>query len=222
MQQRVFRATALLAAIAGLVGCGGNGIPLVKHFEPASQYEVRSAQHWSLISADATDRTIEALEAAGVHQGTPIYVATPDSAGPFDYAFRDLLTTDLVQRGAAVQLHPVPGQYTVVYHAQVVKHPSVYSARYAREGDYGYYVGEGVTVRRGLHNTQALPAPVTAGGTYAGNHAYATGTEVILTTAVVHQDRFVSRTTDVYYLKNVDAALFQSSFTNVNLKVVSQ
>ncbi|WP_144011804.1 hypothetical protein [Vandammella animalimorsus] len=222
MHQRVFHAAALAVAVAGLVGCGSSAIPLSRNFDQAGQYKVRSAQHWSVISADAANRTAAALEAAGVTQGSPIYVAIPENAGQFEWAFRDMLMTRLVERGAAVQQHPVAGQYTVVYHSQVVRHPS--NLWISGHGGRSYYnLGDGVSVRYGHHNTQTTPlSPNYDHDGPLPGYSGQTGTELVLTTAVLHNERFLSRTTDVYYLENVDAGLFQSSFKNINMKVVNQ
>lgn len=215
MHQRIFRATALAIAVTGLAGCVNTATPLSKNFDQADQYKVRSAQHWNVISADVMNRTLAALQAAGATAGAPVYVATPENAGTFETAFRDMITTRLVEGGASVQAHPVPGQYTVVYHTQVVRHAS--NMGYYNGGRDFQNLGDGVTVRYGQHNVEAVPAygPVSA---YSGQ----TGTEMVLTTAVLHQDKFLSRTTDVYYLENVDAGLFQSSFKNIKMKVVNQ
>ncbi|THU02747.1 hypothetical protein E9531_06485 [Lampropedia puyangensis] len=225
MHQRVFRTTALCLAVAGLVGCGSSAIPLSKNFDQTSQYKVRSAKHWSTISADATNRTVAALEAAGATQSTPLYVALPENASSFDWAFRDMLTTALVDSGATVQAHPVAGQYTVVYHTQVVRHPSNLWVTGHGGRDY-YNLGDGVTVRHGAHNIESVPLHQGYGHPELSTYSAQTGTELVLTTAVLHQDRFISRTTDVYYLENVDAGLFGvdngNSLKSVNLKVVNQ
>lgn len=224
MYSKTIRITAVLGAVAVLAGCGTitqQCAPGVKCLEAPSQYKVSSAGHWDVISKDIISSTLNNLQEAGVTQGTPIYVATPEGASRFDLAFRDFLTTRLVEAGASVHLQPAPGQFTVVYHTQVVRHPSNSGVKAGgQSGDY-YYLGEGVAVRRNQHNIMTED--------YTGNHAGSTGgfgrvpgTEMILTTSVINGEKFISRKTDVYYVENVDATLFQNSFKNINLKVVNQ
>lgn len=192
MHQRVLSVAALCLAVASLAGCSSSAIPLSQNFEQTTQHKVRSAQHWNTISADVADRTVVALGAAGATQASPMFVAVPDNASNFDLVFRDMIITDLVERGAAVLSHPQESQYIVVYNAKIVPHSS----------------------NQGLN------------GTISSAHGYSaqTGTELVLTTSVLHQGRFVSRTTDVYYLENVDAGLYDAvkSFKSLNMKVVSQ
>lgn len=192
MHQRVMSMSALCLAVAGMVGCSSSPIPLSQNFEQTSQYKVRSAQHWNAISADAADRTVDTLESMGVTQASPFYVALPENPSNFDLAFRDMITTDLVERGATVQSQPQASQYYVFYNAQVVPHKSNLALEHLSGPGRGY------------------SAP--------------TGTELVLTTSVLNQGRFVSRTTDVYYLENVDAGLYDvgNKFNSLNMKVVSQ
>lgn len=62
------------------------------------------------------------------------------------------------------------------------------------------------------------------GGYSDEQHVSSSNTEVILTTTVTSNGRFVSRESDVYYLANVDVPLFAKTthFRPVNMKVVAQ
>ncbi|MDH5856780.1 hypothetical protein E8K88_00225 [Lampropedia aestuarii] len=193
MHQRLLSVSALCLAVAALAaGCTSSAIPLSQNFEQTSQYKVRSAQHWHALSADAADRTVQTLESIGVTQAAPFYVALPEQPSKFDLAFRDMITTDLVERGAAVQSQPQGSQFYVVYNAQVVPHKSNLALEHLSSPGPGY--------------------------------SAQTGTELVLTTSVINQGRFVSRTTDVYYLENIDAGLYDvgNQFNSLNMKVVSQ
>lgn len=193
MHQRLLSVSALCLAVAALAaGCSSSAIPLSHNFEQTSQYKVRSAQHWHALSADAADRTVQTLESIGVTQAAPFYVALPEQPSKFDLAFRDMITTDLVERGAAVQSQPQGSQFYVVYNAQVVPHKSNLALEHL-----------------------SAPGP---------GYSAQTGTELVLTTSVINQGRFVSRTTDVYYLENTDAGLYDvgNQFNSLNMKVVSQ
>ncbi|MBS0610218.1 MAG: hypothetical protein JSS19_12810, partial [Proteobacteria bacterium] len=106
-----------------LAGCGSAPIPLAKNFELTSQYKVRSAGHWELVSRDVVAQTRATLEKSGYAPNTPLHVAAPAQPSAFDLGFRDFLITGLVQDGAAVQQSP-GAVLEVSYNTQVVRHNS--------------------------------------------------------------------------------------------------
>lgn len=210
-----------------LAGCSNAPIPLAKNFELTSQYKVRSAGHWELVSRDVAAQTRSALEKAGYGASTPMHVAPPPNPTAFDLAFRDFLITEFVQSGATVHQQPGAG-LDVTYHAQVVRHNS--DRPHFIPGQYTM-LAAGIMAAYGLRHehvdTQLLAAlGLTAAADYASsiNSGGPTNTELVLTTTVSRGGQYLSRTTDVYYLENADTPLFlrPSHYRAVNMKVVSQ
>ena len=58
-------ATAIAGLLATLAGCANSPIPLAQNFELTSQYKVRSAGHWDLVSRDVVGQTAATLDKAG-------------------------------------------------------------------------------------------------------------------------------------------------------------
>lgn len=227
----IYKKFGLALAVAGLAlataGCSHAPIPLAKNFELTSEYKVRSAGHWEILSRDVVSQTRDGLNQAGYQFDTPIYVSAPQNASAFDLAFRDFLITHLVQSGAKV--YDTPGQgLEITYNTQVVRHNS--DRPHFIPGQFTMLTG-GLMAAYGLRNThldtQLLAVLGLAGGVDYANSVNAggpTNTEMILTTTVAHAGRYVSRKTDVYYLENADTPLFlrPQYFRAVNMKVVGQ
>ena len=70
-------------AVIALAGCGSAPIPLAQNFERTSQYKVRSAGHWELLSRDVVAQTRATLEKAGYAASTPLHVVAPAPSSAF-------------------------------------------------------------------------------------------------------------------------------------------
>lgn len=222
---------ALCCAVAALAGCAMSPIPVAENFQLTTQKKVRSAGHWSLLSRDVVEQTLNSLENAGATPQTTLYVALPANAADFDLAFREFLITELVQRGRRV-LSTDTAVLTLNYQTQIVKHnserPNFVPGRVTA-------LTGGLYVMYGLNqlSTDALAAGVLG---LAGAADYAasastggpTSTELILTTTVTGAGRYMSRKTDVYYVEQSDSSLFSALYRDPatlglkSMKVVSQ
>ena len=219
--------TALAGLASVLVGCANSPIPLARNFELTSQYKVRSAGHWELVSRDVVGQTTATLDKAGVGS-LPVYVGLPARPSAFDQGFRDFLITQMVQGGKQVlTTSSDPQALQVSYQTQVVRHnsprphfiPGGFTMLAAGLGvAYGLrheHVDMKLIGVLGLAGVSDYAASINAGGP--------TATELILTTTVTRGGQYLARKTDVYYLENADTPLFtRPSYKNVNMKVVSQ
>lgn len=219
--------TVAAGAAFVLAGCGSAPIPLSKNFELTSQYKVRSAGHWELLSRDVVAQTRATLEKAGYAPNTPLHVAAPAQPSAFDLGFRDFLITEFVQEGATVQQGPGTA-LEVSYNTQVVRHNS--DRPHFIPGQFTM-LAAGVMAAYGLrHEHLDTKLLATLGLTTAADYANSinsggpTNTELILTTTVSRAGQYVARKTDVYYLENADTPLFlrPAHYRAVNMKVVSQ
>ena len=219
--------TVAAGAAFVLAGCGSAPIPLSKNFELTSQYKVRSAGHWELLSRDVVAQTRATLEKAGYAPNTPLHVAAPAQPSAFDLGFRDFLITEFVQEGASVQQGP-GATLEVSYNTQVVRHNS--DRPHFIPGQFTM-LAAGVMAAYGLrHEHLDTKLLATLGLTTAADYANSinsggpTNTELILTTTVSRAGQYGARHTDVYYLENADTPLFlrPAHYRAVNMKVVSQ
>lgn len=224
MLRTIWVRVAAVGVLAALAGCASSPIPVAQNFELTSQYKVRSAGHWDLVARDVANQTLETLRRTGEGAGRTLYVNLPDRASPFDRAFRDLLITKLVQSGRVVTVEP--GQSLAInYQAQVVRHNSVRPH---------HVPGQMTMITAGLYamyglRLEHLDAKAAGGLVLAGiadyvaseNTSGPTHTELILTTTVAGDGRYLARKTDVYYVEEPDIGLFAKA-SGRDLKVVAE
>lgn len=121
---------------------------------------------------------------------------------PFDTAFNDLLTSNLVQFGVHTVNRPEQAQLVVDYTIQTVYHPAATNTwRWPKPGVL-IALAAGVVV---LENAPwELVAAATGVDMYRANH-YETGQyQIIITTTVRDRERFVMRSSDIYFIDNAD------------------
>lgn len=212
--------TGLLAVAFVLLvsGCATN-IPQAENFAPSKQKKAMAAQHWGLIANDAVAQTHLALAKQATIQGTiknqPLYVADNTSTD-FSRAFRKYMIAGLIDAGFAVSAKK-EGAIEVGYEAQVIRHASSqdpqalgYKPGMATAGVAGFWV-----LRNALmtwSTTSAGIATVAAAGaydTYKAINPGETGVELLISTSIVHNDRYVMLNADAYYIEKDEAWLFE-------------
>ncbi|NTV11147.1 MAG: hypothetical protein HGA47_10285 [Zoogloea sp.] len=217
-----------MALAAMLTGCMSAPVPLAANFKSTTQKKVRSAGHWEILAKDVAAETSAMLDKAGVGKDKPVHVSLPPDASAFDRAFRDFLVTEFVSRGQAVAL--APGQAVEVnYGAQVVHHNSPRPDR-AVAGLTALTLG--LYAVHGAAQLETGAQKMAAGLGFAGladimggkNSGGPTHTELVLTTSASDGGRFLARKTDVYYLEDMDVALFspKSLASGKVMKVVDE
>lgn len=199
-------------SIASMAGCTHAPIPVAENFPYTAQKKVRSAGHWDAVAEHVVSTTL-ALLGKTPAAGAALQVSLPPSPTTFDRAFRELLITRLVNYGQTV-VERDDAPIKVSYQAQVVRHnsdrphfvPGLFTALTA-----GVYVAHYLGVH--AHQDAALAGGLVyaamadvASSQYTGGPTH---TEVILTTTIMQGDRYLVRNTDVYYVEDSDATLFQ-------------
>lgn len=207
------------AVVFGLLlsGCSSLDVPRADNYPASDQKKARAVHHWDVLADDVAARIAQKTREwpAGAY---PIHVATMGDA-TFSQGFRKLLITRLLDRG--VTLSTQPTDVRLVVETQVVQHP-------ARERSLNRAplpatrLALGVAVVRDLVHVPPSSTSIAAGlggmavladatsffteGAAAGGP---TRTEVLITTSVENEDRYLARTADVYYIEDADAALYQ-------------
>ncbi|WCM94693.1 hypothetical protein M5C99_08300 [Acidovorax sp. NCPPB 2350] len=204
---------AALGCAAWLAGCAAPpppDLPQPQAHEPSTQKTARAVHHWDVLAADVAARTASRLRdwPSGAH---PIYVVPAEGeGGGFGPGFRTLLVTHLVERGLAVSTQP--SGVRLVVGVQLVQHVALPGT-----GARPVLLGEGVSVARnasmenGDYLLAATAAPVVAPTAAASRQALARGparTEILVTTSLEGEDRYLARTSDVYFIDQADAALY--------------
>lgn len=208
----------VVGGLFSVTGCAlQSPVPVAENFPLSLQKKVRASHHWDVIADDVVSQTLKSLEAKDYLQGRAFFVRPVAQGKPtFDKAFRNFMITRMVNRGLPVS-NSEAGSVEVQYETQVVQHQS--DRPYYQPGAITVLTA-GVLVARNLavveHSAQLV------GGTLLGAAALAdvaaghasggpTKTELIVTTSIVVDSRFVMRKSDVYYLEDLDVGLFNET-----------
>lgn len=209
--------TVLIAASCILAGCAHNNMPQAQNFPPTQQKIAVAAQHWGMIAADAVQQTQMALAQNSIARTQAVFVMEAGNTD-FQRAFRNFMITGLVNAGVPVSASK-EGAIEISYETQTIKHASrgeVFdpSANGYRPGALTGGVAGFWVLRNALEkwstSSAALGAIAAAGAfdAYRLTHPEPTGVELLLTTSIVHNGRYLMRNTDAYYVEDVDISLF--------------
>lgn len=207
---RLILPTAMLLLAAG---CSSQ-VPLAVNHPLSSQLKIKSSQHWDVLADDVAAQTAAFLQheprKEGASSQKPIYLAAPQQPSAFDRAFQNFLVTRMVNRGLLVSSRN-GGGIELSYETQLVRHES---PRYAHAPGTLTTLGAGVWVVRELVQGSFAAFPGAMGltaladwgiGKFAGAPS---STELIVTTSITSEHRFVFRKSDIYYIEAEDGDLF--------------
>lgn len=197
-----------------LTGCA-TSIPQAKNFPQTTQKKAMAAQHWGMIAGDAVEQTRLALGKQAVSKDKPLYVA--DNANTdFSRAFRKYMIAGLLDAGFVVSAKK-EGAIEVGYEAQVIHHASSFNPQ-----TFGYKPGMavgGVTgfwvlrdaLRTWSRDALGIASVATAAAydIYQAKNPGETGVELLISTSIIHDDKYVMLNADAYYIEKGEAWLFE-------------
>jgi len=223
--------TALLSVF--FVGCASKNLdyPRATTFPYSTQQKMQAAAHWNILAAN------EAKLISSKLSGSPLIHISCKSSGcggnsvnnsPFAEAYREFLTSHLVNNGASVAIQKESGAYNLEYHVQVITHndrdvlaprPGTLSATAAAA--FGIY-----KATHDFSNPAQIVIPIAILGDLALYDAVETSTsntEVLVTTKITKGNRVITSNSSVYYFNAGDASHYSKaakgktfSVTNVN------
>jgi hypothetical protein len=205
-----FSRLLIVSLLMLLAGCASQ-VPLAANHPLSSQKKARAVHHWDVLADDVTTQTFVALRKAGIAEGTPLYVAHPTDTSVFAKAFRTLLITRMVGRGLPVLSEPSLDAIELHYETQLVRHNS---SRYAHAPGTFTALAAGIWVVRDMiiGDTAAMPAGLALGaladygaGHFAGGP---TATELLVTSSISLDYKYLMRKSDIYYIEDADVSLF--------------
>lgn len=218
-QQRKIRMkwAVLLVGALLVTGCTHTNMPQAQNFPPTQQKIAVAAQHWGMIATDAVQQTQMALAGQDTLKGLPVYVAENTNT-EFHKAFRNFMISGLVNAGIAVSSKK-EGAVEIAYETQVIRHnsrgePFDPSANGYRPGALtggvtGFWVLRNAMEKWSSGWNAAASIGAAAGyDVYRSGNPEPTGVELLLTTSIVHKDRYLMRNTDAYYVEDADISLF--------------
>lgn len=218
------RMVVLLALLLS-VGCASR-VPIATNHPLSTQKKAKAVHHWDVLADDIAHQT-EISATDRWFPDKPLYVQ-PRGTTTFDTAFRNLLITRMVNRGLVVTSDPEQG-LAVSYDVQLVRHDS---SRFTHVPGALTSLAAGIWVVRDLVGSAAADAiPATLGMTALADYALghyaggATHTELLVTTTIQDDARYLLRKSDIYYIEDEDTTLFMPPVPErqeKQLKVVGQ
>lgn len=223
------RRSLFAAPFALLLAACAAPVPVAENFPIMTQHVARTAKHWDVIARDVVEQTSGVIEANPQLRGRPVIVGTDYRTSAFNAAFRNFMTNHLVARGVTVQVcraeqartgsgFVMEGpQLEVQYEIQHVHHRA--RLPHYRPGALTA-LAIGVAVGRGLavSHFDGMEASMLGIGLAAladvgiGATAHATQSEIIITTTIAEDNRYIFRRSDVYYVPDNDANLFLANY----------
>jgi hypothetical protein len=182
--------------------------PLATNYPSSTQAKAQAAAHWVAITSHIEKELLPTLKSSPNRR---LYVA-PAQASAFNQALTGQLITALVNDGQLVA-KTAAGALTVDIDTQVVEFSS-HRPQYKFSGERTA-LAAGAWVITGVQHTPAWIATVAIAGqdAYSWFHsAFAPGdtpkTEIIVTVSVSDEQRYVARSTSVYYVTDSDRSLY--------------
>jgi hypothetical protein len=212
------RFVAAMLCLPLFAGCSQlAGVPDADAFPNATLRKAKSAEHWNVIAGDVASQTAGLKDRPEI-QGKPIYVSPSGNNSDFSRGFQTMLISKLVNNGLPVATKP-EGAIEIKYEAQVVRH-------LAGQGDYqpgtvatlagGILVARQIAVSGASATGKGIGATALIAGadllTANAKLHSPTNTEVIITTSLIDNSRFLMRKTDVYYVEDADGVMFEAPF----------
>lgn len=213
-----------LIVVTTLVCCfllcagGCSRIPQPTTYAFTEQQKMQAAHHWDVLANDVANQINNSL-LHNDYVSTPIFVRAtcgsentpcgPGETTQFNEGFRDLLITQLVHFGIPTSAVEDPTAIVVNYKVQVVYHRD---NRYAaRPPGSLTALTTAVSVLR--HFPGELQAMAAAGFLDLASSATdnAGHYEIIITTSMITGNKYLFRTSDIYYINDLDFWHYQNN-----------
>lgn len=218
------------AIVSGVAGCA-SPVPVATNFPISTQKVARTAHHWDVVADDVITQTLASIENKPELQRRAIVIDSDAPSTTFDRAFRNFMITRLVDKGLPVNVCRTAAQTStgfsqppglppvnVQYETQIVQHRGrmpVY-----RPGALTWLAGNIAAIYNlsVVDHSRDFIGGAAAGlvilnDVIAGHAAAPTRTELILTTTITEDNRYIMRKNDVYYIPDADAALFMKQIS---------
>lgn len=204
-----------VVAILSLAGCATN-IPQAENFpHTEKQKKIMAVQHWGMIAIDAAEHARFVFSSQSIPKNKPIFVTDNDKTD-FSRAFRKYMINGLISDGFIVSTKK-EGAIELSYDAQVIRHEGAFDPL-----AFGYKPGTatgtvaGFWVLRDALNSlsvsTALKGSLALAGAYDGYKAINPGetpVELLISTSIIEQNRYLMLNADAYYIEKGEAWLFE-------------
>lgn len=209
----------VLIVLAAVTGCatGQHG----SFF--SGQEEMESVSQWNVLANHVADRiSKELMQKQYLHAS--VYVRPgcgncgPNEKFSFDEGFNDLLTTQLVNFGISTVTAPENGALTVTYKVQAVYHPTDFRKLSWPKPGMLIALAAGIVVLEDA--PWEIVAAATAFDIFRVNYQPSGHYEVIITTSIVDDKRYVMRSSDIYYINSADFWHYRQSGPAAEIRLI--
>lgn len=219
------RAVLIVLLLLFLASC--SRIPQPASYAFSEQQKMQAAHHWDVLASDVANQINNQLVVSDFIDRTVFVKSTcgtdaiPCERGEtttFNEGFRDLLITRLVNFGVPTSFEKNDADIEINYKVQVIHHAS---KRYSMAPGTLTALTALVSVFRNAPS--ALQAIALAAGLDVANSASPINGhyEVIVTTSMVTDEKYLFRTSDIYYINDPDFWHYQNAPTGKTIQMVS-
>jgi len=186
----------------------------------SQQHQMQASEHWEVLAQDLANRINNELILSDNIE-TAVYVkptcgdeVTPCEANEtstFNEAFRDLLITSLYDFGLPTRSKPTSESIELLYKVQVVRH-NTNRVRSLQPGLLTALSAAVVVLRNAPAELIILATGIAAdiaNSSYTANGHY----EVIITTSMIENGKYLFRASDIYYINDKDFYQYQETRT---------
>lgn len=218
----------ILICAALLLNSCTSGIPEPVSFQYSQQQKMQASHHWQVLALDLADRINNELILTDNIE-TAVYVnptcgdeskpCKPHQASTFNKAFRDLLITNLVDYGIPTHKQFKEDAIGIEYKVQIVHH-TTQRVRTLQPGLLTAISAAIVVLRDAPAELLILAAGVVAdlaNTSLTLNGHY----EVIITTSIVDNGKYLFRASDIYYINDKDFWQYQDTAEQTKTIVLS-
>lgn len=216
---KIVKVFTLSIMVLGVVGCA-SPVPVAENFPLSYQKVARTAKHWDIVAADVVAQTASVLASTEALKGRAVFVPSTARNTAFDATFNDFLINHMVGSGMQVSVCPassgtgliVNPDVKVRYDTRVIGH----AERHLYRPGLLTALAAGIVVARssalsdlssGETNNLIFGSGVLA-DIALGHMAQGTRTEIVVTTTIDENNRFIMRRSDIYYVPDGDVNLF--------------
>ncbi|GAB0150641.1 MULTISPECIES: hypothetical protein [Marinobacterium] len=188
--------------LAGCFGTHTSQAPIATTYPITEQQKMQAAHHWDVLAQHQADMLIQ----SDMIKSQPLYIKGADTATPFSTAFDNLLTSQLVSKGAYIKASPSQAA-EVSYKVQVVEHKDRGPIRAPQGAITTLAAGIAVATIPFNHWAEPALALIPAAGAvdlFSGSWTSETNQEVVITTQVTLSDQVVYSNSSIYYINPGD------------------
>jgi len=214
------RLTLFLLFCLPLITSCSSRMPEPITYPYSQQKKMQASEHWEILAQDLANRinnelilndNIETAVYVKPTCGDEITPCKANETSTFNEAFRDLLITGLYDYGIPTRSKSTPESIEVLYKVQVVRH-NTNRARSLQPGLLTALSAAVVVLRNAPAELIILATGVAAdiaNSSYTANGHY----EVIITTSMIENGKYLFRASDIYYINDKDFYQYQETHT---------